>query len=182
VIDRAIQLAARSHAGQFRKDRSGGHPLPYITHPLEVLKLVWKWGATTEVVACAAVLHDTMEDTSCRSMEIIEATNDEVYNIVRELTWVPEHEIPKSEYLAAFMDPKKKSINALTIKLADRICNVMDFHLHDPEYSQRYLDKASCLKRAWALRKEEFQYLTWNQIGCDWASMELRILGRNQSG
>lgn len=53
TIERAIELAARAHAGQIDK---GGHP--YILHPLRVMLAVN--GAEARI---AAVLHDIVEDT-----------------------------------------------------------------------------------------------------------------------
>ena len=54
LLDRAIQLAVRSHAGQ--ADKSG---LPYILHPLRVMDSLR--GNTLDMVV--AVLHDVIEDT-----------------------------------------------------------------------------------------------------------------------
>src|ERR1700761_6312666 len=53
----AFEVAARCHQGQTR--RSGD---PYITHPVSVASIVAGFGADTQTV-CAAILHDTVEDT-----------------------------------------------------------------------------------------------------------------------
>jgi len=58
VIERAYAVAERAHRGQLRK--SGD---PYITHPLAVTTILAELGLT-EPTLCAALLHDTVEDTS----------------------------------------------------------------------------------------------------------------------
>jgi (p)ppGpp synthase/HD superfamily hydrolase len=54
LLERAIQLAVKAHAGQ--KDRYGA---PYILHPLRVMQRV---NSVPEKIV--AVLHDVVEDTS----------------------------------------------------------------------------------------------------------------------
>ncbi len=56
-IQRAYDVAASWHQGQTR--RSGD---PYITHPLAVATILAETGADDEML-CAAMLHDTIEDT-----------------------------------------------------------------------------------------------------------------------
>ena len=53
TLERAIEIAARAHAGQL--DKAG---MPYILHPLRVMLKV-----TTPEQRIAAVLHDVVEDT-----------------------------------------------------------------------------------------------------------------------
>ena len=54
TLEKAIELAARAHAGQ--TDKQG---LPYILHPLRVLM-----GVESDEARIIAVLHDTLEDTN----------------------------------------------------------------------------------------------------------------------
>ena len=54
TIERAIEIAAKAHAGQVDK---GGEP--YILHPLRLML-----GLTGDNVRMTAVLHDVVEDTS----------------------------------------------------------------------------------------------------------------------
>ncbi len=56
-IQRAYDVAASWHQGQTR--RSGD---PHITHPLAVATILAETGADDEML-CAAMLHDTIEDT-----------------------------------------------------------------------------------------------------------------------
>ncbi len=57
VIRKAYEIAERMHEGQKRK--SGD---PYITHPLAVATILAELGMTGPTL-CAALLHDTVEDT-----------------------------------------------------------------------------------------------------------------------
>src|SRR5262249_57641320 len=56
-VERAYDIAAYWHRDQKRK--SGD---PYITHPLAVATILAELGMNTETI-CAALLHDTVEDT-----------------------------------------------------------------------------------------------------------------------
>lgn len=58
LIGRAYDVAARCHQGQ--KRRSGD---PYITHPVAVARILTGLGAVDDQLLCAAILHDTVEDT-----------------------------------------------------------------------------------------------------------------------
>ena len=57
LLLRAYDVAARCHRGQFR--RSGD---PYVTHPVSVATILAGLGAD-DLTLCAALLHDTVEDT-----------------------------------------------------------------------------------------------------------------------
>ena len=65
-IERAYEVAARLHAGQSR--RSGD---PYITHPLAVATILAELGMPHDTI-CAALLHDTVEDTQYTVTQIRE--------------------------------------------------------------------------------------------------------------
>ncbi len=61
LIERACEVAARCHQGQIR--RSGD---PYITHPVAVATILARLDDAGEVddqTLCAALLHDTVQDT-----------------------------------------------------------------------------------------------------------------------
>jgi (p)ppGpp synthase/HD superfamily hydrolase len=127
---------------------------------MQVMKLVFDWGAGTDVNLCAAACHDILGDTDCPA-PLLEATiGKEAAAIVKELTFFaqdPSDPAVKAEeklsYLATF---KEKSVSALVIKLADRHCNVHDFaRSGDIEYARKYFRKASPLVDAFAVRTDE---------------------------
>ena len=58
-VARAAELVEKAHEGQFRKDGK----TPFITHPLEVTKLVQKYiSIDDERILIAALAHDCVED------------------------------------------------------------------------------------------------------------------------
>lgn len=77
TLERAIELAARAHAGQ--RDKGGQ---PYILHPLRVMMAV-----TTDAERIAAVLHDVVEDTSITFDDLVaEGFADDIVDAIRALT------------------------------------------------------------------------------------------------
>ena len=64
LVERAYEVAAHWHKDQKRK--SGD---PYITHPLAVATILAELGMNTETI-CAALLHDTVEDTAYTLTEL----------------------------------------------------------------------------------------------------------------
>lgn len=153
----AVRLATSLHHGQYRK-RAGttGIRIPYIVHPLEVMKLLWEWGIGDNTILCAAACHDVLEDTPFTEEELAETLSPRIAKIVEELTFIPPKDRDKASAKAAYMDSfVGKSIESLVIKLADRFCNVEDLTLTDPPYSVIYFHKADSLFKTWDSRKEE---------------------------
>ena len=58
-VEKAIIFATKAHAGAYRK----GKVKPYILHPIEALAIVKRFTDDEDVIT-AAILHDTVEDTS----------------------------------------------------------------------------------------------------------------------
>lgn len=131
-LHRAIKWAAKLHRGQ---DRDGDHPLPYLTHVLEVVSnLRFTGGVTDEEMLCAAALHDVIEQSEVEASEIEERFGRRVRDLVLEMTRTE----PKPEQVAGMADEEKwqlrselllgdierMSREAQQIKLADRLSNV----------------------------------------------------------
>src|SRR5699024_2572123 len=79
-IERANDVASRSHQGQMRK--SGD---PYITHPVAVATILAELGLTPSTLA-AALLHDTHEDTDYSLEQLIEEFGEEIALLVDGVT------------------------------------------------------------------------------------------------
>ena len=153
-IQRAVDFAVRSHAGQFRK---GG--LPYICHPMGVLAQLSEWEITNVVTWKAAICHDILEDCGVGLEELVEEIGEEAALVVEELSFFPDKadevlspKDQKEQYMASFGD---KSVHALTTKVADRFCNVCDFLAVDSSYAKIYWEKASELFLTMISRREE---------------------------
>ena len=89
----AARFAAEKHRNQRRKDSQKS---PYINHPLEVAERIWNTGKYQDINAiCAALLHDTVEDTDATFEEIEELFGSEVLAMVKEVT--DDKSLPKAE-------------------------------------------------------------------------------------
>jgi len=125
LVIKAIQFASEKHKGQERR----GSGLPYVTHPIIVMELVQKYKGTSKHIdelKCAALLHDTLEDTETTYHELEREFGPLVSSIVIELTSDAKQVklMGKNEYLKDKM--KRMSQYAFTLKLLDRLSNVMD--------------------------------------------------------
>ncbi len=121
VIERAYRTAEHYHAGQSRK--SGD---PYITHPLAVATILAELGMT-ETTLCAALLHDTVEDTSYTMAQLTADFGPEVATMVdgvTKLDKVTYGESAKAETLRKMVLAMSRDIRVLVIKLADRLHNM----------------------------------------------------------
>ena len=78
----AVEFAIRAHDGQLRKDGR----TPYIVHPLNVAARVLRESADFDL-ACAAVLHDVVEDCGVTADQIEDGWGPKVANLV---DWVSE--------------------------------------------------------------------------------------------
>lgn len=133
-LDRAILLAAKLHAGQ---EREGDAPLPYLTHPLEVLlALRYVGGVIEEDLLCAAALHDVVEESNADLKEIGRETSARTADLVRELTrreptaeerkGLDKDAIWKLRANMLLDEIRKMSADAQQVKLADRLANVRE--------------------------------------------------------
>lgn len=139
---KAIQFAAHHHRDQRRK---GNSHAPYINHPLGVVEILWQTGGVRDITTLvAAVLHDTVEDTSATPEEIREQFGEEVMEIVLEVT--DDKRLPKAERKRLqIVNAPHKSPRARQIKLADKINNITEISSDPPadwslERRREYLD------------------------------------------
>ena len=65
LLDKAIQIAASAHAGQFDK---GG--MPYLMHPIRVMSFL---KSNDEELQCIAIMHDVLEDSSVTAEDLLAA-------------------------------------------------------------------------------------------------------------
>ena len=78
LFKKALDIAYERHKNQIRKGKNKGM---YIFHPLEVASIA-SYLTSDENVLCAALLHDTVEDTGYTIDEIKKEFNDDVAFIV----------------------------------------------------------------------------------------------------
>lgn len=81
IVSKALVFATQHHQHQHRK----GTKIPYMTHLLNVCKLVAENDCSDEVLA-AALLHDIVEDTDVTIEEVETIFGKQVSDIVRGAT------------------------------------------------------------------------------------------------
>ena len=134
VVERACEVAERAHKGQLRK--SGD---PYITHPVAVAEILLDFGLDANSIA-AALLHDTVEDTSYSQESLRKDFGPEVASLVDgvtkldRLTYGPTAE---AETVRKMVVAMAKDIRVLVIKLADRLHNARTWQYVEPESAER---------------------------------------------
>ena len=136
VLERAFEVAARAHAGQKRK--SGD---PYITHPVAVAAILAELGMTPPTLA-AALLHDTVEDTSYTLVQLRKDFGEEVAALVdgvTKLDKVTYGDAAQAETVRKMVVAMSRDIRVLVIKLADRLHNARTW---------RYVPQASAERKA----------------------------------
>ena len=131
TLERAIEIAARTHAGQL--DKGGA---PYILHPLRVMLRVAP-GAQQIV----AVLHDVVEDSAVTFEDLErEGFSAEVISGLRAVTKI-EGESYEDFVARAALDPVGKAV-----KLADLMENSDLSRIAEP--SQKDLERVAKYGRA----------------------------------
>lgn len=79
----AASYAARAHNHQYRRDKN----TPFVAHPYRVAMVVRDvFGCDDQVAICAALLHDTIEDTRTDYDDIHKRFGKEVADCVAALT------------------------------------------------------------------------------------------------
>ena len=122
LLFKALAFSAKKHTKQRRKDLDQS---PYINHPIALANILSKRGIVDENVLCAAILHDTIEDTETTEKELAEEFGKKITSIVLEVT--DDKNLEKSvrkqkqiEHAATI------SHEAKLVKLADKIANLTD--------------------------------------------------------
>ncbi|WP_244186241.1 RelA/SpoT family protein [Arthrobacter agilis] len=134
LIQRAYLVAERSHDGQTRK--SGD---PYITHPVAVATILAELGMTGTTLA-AALLHDTVEDTSYTLDELKRDFGPEVAMLVDGVTKLDKvsfGDAAQAETVRKMVVAMAKDIRVLVIKLADRLHNARTWRFVSPASSAK---------------------------------------------
>ena len=123
LLLKALAFAAHKHRDQRRKDAEAS---PYINHPIALADvLVNEAGVTDTEVLCAALLHDTVEDTATTHEELVDAFGSRIARIVAEVT--DDQRLPKAERKRLQVEHAPHlSHEAKLVKLADKICNLRD--------------------------------------------------------
>lgn len=138
VLERSVELAEQSHAGQLR-----GTGEPYVCHPLKVAQIVADWQLDPDTIV-AAVLHDLLEDTPVSSADLRKEFGEKVTGLVEALTKLGTVRVPKdesaydSEELRRVLLAMAKDVRVVLLKLADRLHNVLTIKGIRPAKRERF--------------------------------------------
>lgn len=120
---KAVAFAAEKHRHQRRKDAAAS---PYINHPIGLANVLCHEAGITDVdVLCAAVLHDTIEDTETTAAELEAEFGPRIAAVVLEVT--DDTSLKRAERKQRQIEHAPHiSYEAKLVKLADKICNLRD--------------------------------------------------------
>lgn len=141
----AVAFAAEKHRDQRRKDVAAS---PYINHPIALANVLANEGGVTNLTAlCAAVLHDTVEDTDTTEQELIQRFGSDIASVVMEVTDDKSLDKARRKELQVEHAPHLYYAARL-VKLADKISNLRDILASPPadwpvERKEAYFDWAA---------------------------------------
>ncbi|MGI9291934.1 MAG: RelA/SpoT family protein [Gammaproteobacteria bacterium] len=164
-VERAFEFGAEAHRGQTRA--SGA---PYISHPVAVASIVAELRLDVESI-CAALLHDTIEDTPVTAEQIRNDFGDDVANIVEGVSKLDKLSFTNRgdaqvESFRKMMLAMVEDIRVMLVKLSDRLHNM------------RTLDPLRAEKRVRIARETlEIYAPIANRLGINWMKVELEELG-----
>ncbi|HEX5895049.1 MAG TPA: bifunctional (p)ppGpp synthetase/guanosine-3',5'-bis(diphosphate) 3'-pyrophosphohydrolase, partial [Thermoleophilaceae bacterium] len=123
AVERAFLFSCERHADQ---RRASGED--FIVHPVGVAKICAGMRLDTATL-CAALLHDTVEDTSASLDEVQEEFGDEIAQLVDGLTKLSgvtfqSRDDRQAENYRKMMVAMARDIRVILIKLADRLHNM----------------------------------------------------------
>src|SRR5215210_7745012 len=123
LVERAFVFSCERHADQ---RRASGED--FIVHPIGVAKICAGMRLDTATL-CAALLHDTVEDTSASLDEVREEFGDEIAQLVDGLTKLSgvtfqSRDDRQAENYRKMMVAMARDIRVILIKLADRLHNM----------------------------------------------------------
>ncbi len=123
MLRQAFEFAREAHQGQARKSGE-----PFILHPIEVGIILADLRMDAETIA-AALLHDTVEDTSVTAEEVQERFNPQVRGLVEGVTKITRIEVEsltdeQAATIRKMFVAMSKDIRVIVIKLADRLHNM----------------------------------------------------------
>jgi guanosine-3',5'-bis(diphosphate) 3'-pyrophosphohydrolase len=146
---KALAFAARKHKDQRRKDVESS---PYINHPITLANILCNEAHVTDSeVICAALLHDTVEDTDTTADELEREFGAAIRNIVMDVT--DDKRLAKAERKQRQVEHAADiSDKAKLVKLADKISNLRDM--------------TTCPPSGWELQRRR-EYFDWAKAVID---------------
>jgi GTP diphosphokinase / guanosine-3',5'-bis(diphosphate) 3'-diphosphatase len=147
LVIQALAFAAGKHRDQRRKDAEAS---PYINHPIALASvLCCEAGIVDTTAICAAILHDTIEDTNTTRRELEHHFGIEIAQIVTEVS--DDTALSRTQRKQGQLDRAEHwKWRARLVELADKICNLRDVACSPPkewslERRREYFDWAKAV-------------------------------------
>ena len=141
---RALIFATKAHGEQKRKYTGE----PYVNHCIAVAGIVKQITMDADII-CAALLHDTVEDTAVTIDNIAQIFGQRIAKLVSEVTDI-SRPLDGNRQQRKEIDRKhlaQASPDGMTIKLADLIDNTSTIVKYDPHFAKIYMaEKRELLK------------------------------------
>ena len=164
-LEEAYHFSDAAHQGQLRKSGE-----PYISHPVAVAEILSHWQLDAQTL-CAALLHDTVEDTEVSTDDISKRFGKPVADLVDGVSKLDRIEFQsqqeaQAENFRKMLLAMARDVRVMLIKLADRLHNM------------RTLDAVAPAKRRRVARETlEIYAPIANRLGLDGLYRELQELG-----
>lgn len=132
LIKRAFVFAEQHHRPQRRKNGD-----PYVGHPVSVAHIVAEM-KLDEGTICAALLHDTVEDTSATHEDLVQCFGPDIAHLVDGVTKLSKirfrsKEEKQAENFRKMLVAMSQDIRVILVKLADRTHNMRTLEHLAPE-------------------------------------------------
>jgi guanosine-3',5'-bis(diphosphate) 3'-pyrophosphohydrolase len=145
IVRKAYVYAKKKHAGQMRLSGES-----YIAHPQAVAEILVELGLD-DVTIAAALLHDVIEDTDTKNVEIEQKFGRKVAELVDGVTTLgeidfsrlPSEDVQEVKFKAQIESLRKfflamaKDVRVVVIKLADRLHNMRTLDALSPADQKR---------------------------------------------
>ncbi|TMQ72133.1 MAG: bifunctional (p)ppGpp synthetase/guanosine-3',5'-bis(diphosphate) 3'-pyrophosphohydrolase [Candidatus Eisenbacteria bacterium] len=142
-VGACFDFAAAAHGPQRRESNE-----PYVTHVVEVcrvlLDLLGERLDTT--LACSALLHDVVEDTTVDLEDVEKRFGHEVASLVEGVTKLSSlhfdsHEAQQAENFRKMLLSMSRDLRVIFVKLADRVHNMRTIEYLRPEKARRIAEE-----------------------------------------
>ncbi len=122
-VQKAYSVAFYAHQGQKRRDGS-----KYITHPLEVAKILLDLRMDSDSI-CSALMHDVLEDCDVNKNNLKELFGSDVADIVDGVSKLGKLDIKglkdaEANNLQKMMLAMSKDVRVVLVKICDRLHNM----------------------------------------------------------
>lgn len=134
---RAFEYARMAHLHQTRDDGK----TPFLEHPMKTAEIIGQVTDDENLIA-AALLHDTIEDTSVTYEMLFTEFGRDIADLVNEVT---KEGYPDSK---GYYFPRLKTQRGIMLKFADRLSNLADMSSWDDKRKAHYLRKSKFWKSA----------------------------------